>query len=101
VCTSLLNAFSERKNDNFGGPEGPSRYVLATGEATKMVAALKPLYPARQKAVLTELARRTLVSEIGCVAVTSGARAVFEKYARDLGVTGLQFKSPNAPKLPR
>lgn len=105
VCTSLLKAFSDRKNDNFwsswaGGDGGPSRFVLTQTEARKMVDALQPLYASRQKAVLTELAARTLKSEFGCVSVNAGARAVFEKYASDLGVTGLKFKSPAAPKQP-
>lgn len=101
VCSSLLNAYSERKNDNFGGGEGPRRYRLNASEATKMVQALEPLYLARQKAVLTELASRTLKSFHGCVAVDDGARAVFRAYAAKLGVTGLQFKSPAAPPVPR
>jgi hypothetical protein len=101
VCSSLLNAYSERKNDNsWGMGDGPSRYVLSTGEAQKMVKALEPLYASRQKAVLTELARRTEKSEFGCVSVTAGARGVFEKYAAKLQVTGLEFKSPAAPKAP-
>jgi hypothetical protein len=100
VCTSLLNAYSERKNDNFWSNLGPSRFVLTQTEAKKMVDALKPLYPSRQKAVLTELAARTLKSEFGCVSCNAGARSVFEKLARDLGVSGLQFRSPAAPKQP-
>ena len=105
VCSSLLNAFSDRKNDNFwsnwsGVGSDPSRYVLTQTEARKMVAALKPLFPARQEAVLKELAARTAKSEFGCVSVNAGARTVFEKFARDLGVSGLQFKSPAAPKQP-
>lgn len=101
VCSSLLLAFSDRKNDNFLGNEGPSRFVLTQGEAQKMVAALKPLSAPRQKAVLTELASRTLVSKEGCVSVNAGARAVFEQFASDLGVHGLKFKSPAAPRAPR
>ena len=101
VTSSLLNAFSDRKNDNFWGRSGgASRFVLGADEAKKMVAALKPLYPSRQEAVLTELSSRTLESKFGCVSVNAGARAVFEKYAQDLGVTGLEFLSPKAPPAP-
>jgi hypothetical protein len=100
VCTSLLNAFSERKNDNFWDGRGVSRYVISAAEAKKMVEALAPLYPARQKAVLEELAKRTLKSEFGCVFVSPDAVPVFKKLAADLGVTGLQFKAPKPPPAP-
>lgn len=100
VCTSLLNAFSDRKNDNFWGGGGASRYVLSTAEAQKMVKALEPLFATRQKAIISELASRTLKSEFGCVSVSPGARTVFEKYAAQLAVTGLHFQSPAAPRAP-
>jgi hypothetical protein len=105
VCSSLLNAFSEAKNDNFwpewaSPAKGASRYVLTQAEAKKMVEALEPLYASRQKSVLTELARRTLTSEFGCVSCSAGARAVFDAYAQRLGVQGLQFLSPGAPRVP-
>lgn len=105
VCSSLLNAFSTRGNDNFW-PEwasqgrGPSRYVLTQAEARKMVEALGPLYASRQKAVLTELASRTAQSTFGCVACNAGAAAVLEAYAQRLGVQGLTFGSPSAPRMP-
>lgn len=105
VCTSLLNAYSDRKNDNYwpdwGSPTGgPSRYVLTETEAKKMVKALEPLYPSRQKAVLAELASRTARSEFGCVSCNAGARAVFEAWARRASVSGLSFGSPRAPTMP-
>lgn len=105
VCASLLNAFSNRKNDNFwpewGSPTpGASRYVLSKAEAEKMVNALTPLYASRQKAVLTELAGRSEKSEFGCVAFDPSARAVFERYAASLSVSGLKFGAPSAPKMP-
>ncbi len=55
---------------------------------------------ARKKAVLTELAKRTLTSEFGCVSVSAEARPIFKKLAADLGLTGLQFKSPAPPQAP-
>jgi hypothetical protein len=101
VCTSLLNAFSDRKNDNFwGSSEGASRFVLGASEAKKMLTALKPLAVAKQKAIITELARRTLKSEFGCVSVDPPARAAFVRYAATLGLTKLELKSPAAPKAP-
>lgn len=105
VTSSLLDAYSDRKNDNFwpswsGSGPGPSRYVLTDAEAKKMVKALEPLYPSRQKAVLSELARRTERSTFGCVSVNAAARKVFESYAARLGVADLEFKSPAAPKMP-
>lgn len=105
VCSSLLNAFSDRKNDNFwpdwGSPtKGASRYVLSKAEAQKMVTALTPLYASRQKAVVAELAARSAKSEFGCVSFDAGARAVFTAYAAQLGVQGLKFESPGAPKMP-
>lgn len=100
VCTSLLNAFSERKNDNYWSGQGPSRYVITTGEAKKMVAALQPLYPSRQKAVLAELSKRTQSSFFGCVACTTGAQKVLTAYAAKLGTSGLTFLAPRAPSEP-
>jgi len=103
VCTSLLNAYSDPKNDNFWpswAGKGASRYVVKSAEAKEMVKALEPLYTSRRKAVLTELSNRTLDSHFGCVSCDAGARAVFEKLAKELGVTGLEFKSPVAPKVP-
>ena len=101
VTTSLLNAYSERKNDNFWGRSGgASRYVLSANEAKQMVAALRPLYLGRQRSVLTELSSRTLESKFGAVSVTPGARTVLAAYARELNVTGLRFLSPKAPPAP-
>lgn len=108
VCQSLLAAFSIRSNDNhwpsWGVPpeqRGMSaRYVIDTSEAKEMVQALKNLYPARQKSVLTELARRTEHSTFGCAAVTPKARPLFEAYARSLGLSSLEFKNPAAPNMP-
>jgi len=105
VCTSLLAAHSSSKNDNFWPSwstteRGPSRYVLTRAEATRMVEALAPLYPSRQKAVLTELASRSARSEFGCVSCDAGARAVFQAAARQVNATGLRFGSPAAPKMP-
>ena len=105
VCTSLLNAHSESKNDNFwpkwGSPgPGPSRYVLSATEARQMVAALEPLYASRQKAVITELASRTTESKFGCVSCDAGARAVFAAYAKKVGVQALRFGAPRAPSMP-
>ena len=51
--------------------------------------------------LIAELAKRTLVSKVGCVSVTPTARKVFEKYAQGLGVRGLKFKSPAAPRPDR
>lgn len=65
-----------------------------------MVQALKNLYPARQKSVLTELARRTEHSTFGCAAVTPKARPIFDAYAKSLGLGALEFKNPAAPKMP-
>ena len=105
VCSSLLNAYSNPRNDNFwpswGSPDkGASRYVLTKTEATKMVDALKPLYASRQKSVLKELSARTERSAFGCVSCDAGAKAVFAAYAKDLGVQGLKFLSPAAPRMP-
>lgn len=104
VTSSLLNAFSDPKNDNFWPAwsqlKGAARYVLTKSEATKMVKALEPLFATRQRAVISEIASRTLASEFGCVSVDAGARAVFQAYATKLGVTGLDFESPRAPKMP-
>ena len=98
VTTSLLNAFSERRNDNFWpGYATPSRYVLGAAEATQMVAALKALYATRQRGVLTELSNRTLQSTFGAVAVDAPARKVLEAYASSLGLSGLEFLQPAAP----
>jgi hypothetical protein len=105
VTSSLLQAFSDSKNDNFwprwGSPgKGAARYVLTRAEANKMVKALEPLYATRQQAVIAELASRTQASEFGCVSCDAGARAVFAAYAGRLGVAGLTFGSPSAPKMP-
>lgn len=106
VTSSLLMAHSDRQNDNWwpswGSPVkgSPSRFALSKKEAEEMVKALGPLYESRQKGVITELAGRTQQSEFGCVACDAGARAVFEAYARKLGVTGLTFGAPAAPKMP-
>lgn len=107
VCQSLLAAFSIRANDNhwptWGVPpeqRGMSaRYVIDSAEAKEMVQALKNLYPARQKSVLTELARRTERSAFGCAAVTSAAKPVLDAYARSLGLS-LAFRNPAAPTMP-
>ena len=101
VCQSLLAAHSDSKNDNFWpswGGKGAARYVLTATEAKEMVKALAPLYPARQKAVLTELARRTAKSEFGCVSPNSAAKKVLEDCATSLGLH-LVFKQPGAPAL--
>lgn len=105
VCSSLLNAYSDPKNDNFwpawGSPsKTAARYVLTATEAKAMVKALEPLYASRQKAVITELSGRTSASTFGCVSCDAGARAVFQAYAKSVGVQGLTFASPRAPQMP-
>jgi hypothetical protein len=105
VTTSLLMAHSDRQNDSWwpswGSPEKtPSRFVISKAEAEAMVKALEPLYASRQKGVITELSSRSQQSRFGCVSVDAKARAVFEQYADRLGVRGLTFGSPAAPKLP-
>lgn len=108
VCQSLLDAFSVRSNDNHWPSWGvayerrgqAARYVIDESEAKEMVAALKNLYPARQKSVLSELAKRTEVRAFGCAAVTAKARPLFEAYARSLGLGALEFKMPAAPTMP-
>ncbi len=106
VTTSLLKAFSDRQNDNWwpswGSPDrsSPSRFVVSKKEAEAMVKALEPLYASRQKAVIIELASRSGASVFGCVSCDPGARSVFKAYAARLGVTGLTFGSPAAPKMP-
>lgn len=107
VCQSLLDAFSVRSNDNHWPSWAVSterrgvaaRYVVDVSEAKEMVAALKNLYPARQKSVLTELAERTASSVFGCAAVTPKAKPVFDAYAKSLGLT-LEFRNPAAPGVP-
>jgi hypothetical protein len=101
VCQSLLAAHSDPKNDNFWpdwGGKGAARYVLSAAEANEMTTALAPLFPARQKAVLTELAKRTGAVEFGCVSPDNAAKKVLEKYADSLGLK-LVFKQPAAPKI--
>lgn len=105
VTSSLLMAYSARQNDSWwpswGSPDkGPARYVLSKAEAEAMVKALEPLYASRQKSVIAELAARSAVSKFGCVSCDAGARRVFEAYAQGLGVSGLTFGSPAAPKMP-
>lgn len=105
VTTSLLMAYSDRQNDNWwpswGSPaKTPSRFVISKAEAEEMVKALEPLYASRQKGVLTELSGRSQHSTFGCVSCDPQARAVFERYATRLGVQGLTFGSPSAPKMP-
>ena len=108
VAQSLLAAFSIRSNDNhwpmWGTPyekRGMSaRYVIDVSEAKEMVQALKNLYPARQKSVLTELAGRTATSVFGCAAVTPKAKPLFDAYAKSLGLSSLDFKNPAAPTMP-
>lgn len=106
VCQSLLDAFSHPANDNFWpswavAPDAPrsSRYVIDGTEARAMVRALKELYPARQRAVLTELAGRTEVRGYGCVSPTNAGKRVFERYAEELGLD-LGFQQPAAPRVP-
>ena len=108
VCQSLLAAFSLRSNDNhwpsWGVPQEQrgmsARYVIDTAEAKEMVQALKNLYPARQKSVLAELARRTERTAFGCAAVTPKAKPIFDAYAKSLGLQALKFGNPGAPSMP-
>lgn len=103
VCQSLLDAFSKPANDNFWpswatNDDMPraARYVIDGGEAKSMVAALKKLYPSRQKAILTELAGRTAATVYGCASPTNAGKKVFEAYAQQLGLS-LSFGQPGAP----
>ncbi len=107
VAQSLLDHCSNPANDNrwpsWGTPrDNParaSRYVVDTAEAKAMVEALKPLYVSRQKAVLTEIAKRTDSRDYGCVSPTDAGKRVLQAFARELGVT-LTFKQPAAPAMP-
>lgn len=104
VCTSLLRAHTKSGNDNFfphwgSGPNpGSSRYVIDGTEAKEMVAALEPLYVSRQKAVLTELAKRTEGSFFGCVSPTNAGKKVLTDYAEKLGLE-ITLGQPAAPHL--
>lgn len=104
VCTSLLRAHTNSGNDNFfphwgSGPNpGSSRYVIDGSEAKEMIAALQPLYVSRQKAVLTELAKRTEGSFFGCVSPTNAGKKALTAYAEALGLD-LTFGQPAAPNL--
>lgn len=99
VAQSLLDACSERKNDNFWPGGGtPSRYNLGVDEAKAMVKALEPLFPSRQRSVLRELERRSSSSDFGCVNPTDAAAKMLENHAASLGVS-VQFGQPSAPKF--
>jgi hypothetical protein len=101
VAQSLLDHCSNPANDNrwprwgtpTDHPSRASRYVLDTAEAQAMVEALKPLYVSRQKAVLTEIAKRTDSRDYGCVSPTDAGKRVLQAFARELGVS-LTFKQP-------
>ena len=103
VATSLLNAYSKPANDNFfpisveRGQPRASRFVVNADEAQTMVAALRKLYTNRQKAVLREVAERTLSSTYGCVSPTNAAKKILLDYAEELGLD-LDFKQPAAPR---
>ncbi len=107
VAQSLLDHCSNPANDNrwprwgtpADSPARASRYVLDTAEAKAMVDALRPLYVSRQKAVLTEIAKRTDSLDYGCVSPTDSGKRVLQAIARELGLS-LTFKQPAAPAMP-
>ena len=71
--------------------------MIDGNEARAMVAALKKLYPNRQKLILKALADRTESSVYGCASPTSGGKTVLEAYADSIGLSSLTFKQPGAP----
>lgn len=104
VAQSLLLSTSNPSNDDYWpawNPDlkGASRYVITQPEARAMVEALKPLYPARQRAVLTALAERSQSSEFGCVAPSAAAKSILENHAASLGLA-VEFGQPQPPSLP-